>query len=115
MPSMSHPSADALPSTGTESVEALTGKTTVQRVLKTLWTPDNAREAMRAPLRVYLGAAPGVGKTYAMLSEARRRGDRGTDALAGFVQTYGRLRTASFVHKLIRKASNLDIHVIAHR
>ena len=34
-------------------------------------------------LRVYLGAAPGVGKTYAMLDEAHRRLDRGTDLVVG--------------------------------
>ncbi|MGH9277093.1 MAG: ATP-binding protein [Acidimicrobiales bacterium] len=44
----------------------------------------------RGLLRVYLGAAPGVGKTYAMLSEGRRRASRGTDVVIGFVETYGR-------------------------
>ncbi|MEU0520577.1 hypothetical protein, partial [Streptosporangium sp. NPDC006007] len=37
----------------------------------------------RGRLRVYLGAAPGVGKTYAMLSEGRRRLGRGTDVVVG--------------------------------
>jgi two-component system sensor histidine kinase KdpD len=37
--------------------------------------------------------APGVGKTYAMLNEGRRRKARGTDVVAGFVETYGRPRT----------------------
>ncbi|GAA3971328.1 sensor histidine kinase KdpD [Actinomadura viridis] len=45
-------------------------------------------------LRIYLGAAPGVGKTYAMLAEGRRRRDRGTDVVAGLVETHGRPRTA---------------------
>ncbi|GAA1820932.1 sensor histidine kinase KdpD [Planosporangium flavigriseum] len=44
----------------------------------------------RGQLRVYLGAAPGVGKTYKMLEEGRRRHDRGTDVVIGFVETYGR-------------------------
>lgn len=48
----------------------------------------------RGELRVYLGAAPGVGKTYAMLGEARRRLDRGTDVVAAVVETHGRARTA---------------------
>ncbi len=48
----------------------------------------------RGTLRVYLGAAPGVGKTYAMLDEGRRRRDRGTDVLVAFVETYGRPHTA---------------------
>ncbi|MGD0880854.1 MAG: universal stress protein [Acidimicrobiales bacterium] len=40
--------------------------------------------------RVYLGAAPGVGKTYAMLGEGRRRSQRGTDVAIGFVECHGR-------------------------
>jgi len=44
----------------------------------------------RGMLKVYLGAAPGVGKTYAMLGEGRRRASRGTDVVVGFVETYGR-------------------------
>ena len=47
----------------------------------------------RAWLRVYLGYAPGVGKTYAMLAEGRRRRARGTDVVVGWVETYGRPRT----------------------
>ncbi|MGZ4605006.1 MAG: DUF4118 domain-containing protein [Blastococcus sp.] len=48
----------------------------------------------RGQLRVYLGAAPGVGKTYAMLDEGRRRSERGTDVVVGFVETHGRIHTA---------------------
>ncbi|MEU6039073.1 sensor histidine kinase KdpD [Actinomadura sp. NPDC047616] len=47
----------------------------------------------RGRLRIYLGAAPGVGKTYAMLAEGRRRKGRGTDVVVGFVETHGRPRT----------------------
>src|SRR5437899_7119691 len=46
----------------------------------------------RGNLRVYLGAAPGVGKTFAMLNEGRRRHDRGTDVVGGFVETHGPAR-----------------------
>jgi Osmosensitive K+ channel His kinase sensor domain len=42
--------------------------------------------------RIYLGAAPGVGKTYAMLCEAQRRRGRGADVVAGFVEAYGPVR-----------------------
>ncbi|WP_242686164.1 ATP-binding protein [Aeromicrobium sp. IC_218] len=49
----------------------------------------------RGRLIVYLGAAPGVGKTFAMLDEARRRLDRGTDVVVGFVETHGRTHTAA--------------------
>ena len=44
----------------------------------------------RGRLRVYLGAAPGVGKTHAMLDEGVRRRDRGTDVVIGLVETTGR-------------------------
>ncbi|WP_328563116.1 sensor histidine kinase KdpD [Streptomyces coelicoflavus] len=47
----------------------------------------------RGKLRIYLGAAPGVGKTYAMLSEAHRRVERGTDCVVALVEHHGRART----------------------
>ncbi len=49
----------------------------------------------RGKLRIYLGAAPGVGKTYAMLNEGRRRLERGTDVVVGFVESHGRPNTAA--------------------
>ncbi|TRW82743.1 sensor histidine kinase KdpD [Mycolicibacterium sp. 018/SC-01/001] len=51
----------------------------------------------RGELRIYLGAAPGVGKTFAMLGEAHRRLERGTDLVAGVVETHGRKRTAELL------------------
>lgn len=51
----------------------------------------------RGELRIYLGAAPGVGKTYAMLEEAHRRAGRGTDVVIGLVETHGRSHTAALV------------------
>ena len=48
-------------------------------------------------LRVYLGAAPGVGKTYKMLEEGHRRAQRGTDVVVGYVQTHGRPHTDALV------------------
>ncbi len=48
----------------------------------------------RADLRIYLGAAPGVGKTYSMLGEAHRRVERGTDVVAAVIDTHGRRKTA---------------------
>ncbi|MGW5415017.1 DUF4118 domain-containing protein [Actinomadura geliboluensis] len=54
----------------------------------------------RGQLRVYLGAAPGVGKTYAMLAEARRRLDRGTDVVVGYVETHDRPRTEALLDGL---------------
>ncbi|MFD8206311.1 ATP-binding protein [Streptomyces sp. NPDC059695] len=54
----------------------------------------------RGKLRIYLGAAPGVGKTYAMLSEGHRRVERGTDCVAAFVEHHGRPRTEVMLHGL---------------
>jgi two-component system, OmpR family, sensor histidine kinase KdpD len=51
----------------------------------------------RGELRIYLGAAPGVGKTYAMLGEAHRRLERGTDVVAAVVETHGRAKTAQLI------------------
>ncbi len=50
--------------------------------------------------RIYLGAAPGVGKTFAMLNEGRRRKSRGTDVIVGFVETHGRPSTAEQIGDL---------------
>jgi two-component system sensor histidine kinase KdpD len=54
----------------------------------------------RGELRIYLGAAPGVGKTYAMLGEAHRRAERGTDVVVGLVETHGRAKTAALIDGL---------------
>src|SRR5246500_4037638 len=49
-------------------------------------TPDKAKSS----LKLFLGYAPGVGKTYAMLSEAIRRKTRGEDVVIGIVENHGR-------------------------
>ena len=51
----------------------------------------------RGELRIYLGAAPGVGKTCAMLGEAHRRLGRGTDVVAAVVETHGRSKVAELI------------------
>jgi two-component system sensor histidine kinase KdpD len=55
------------------------------------------RKRKRGELRIYLGAAPGVGKTFAMLGEAHRRLERGTDVVAAVVETHGRKKTAELL------------------
>src|SRR5438477_776728 len=60
----------------------------------------------RGELRIYLGAAPGVGKTFAMLGEAHRRIERGTDLVAAVVETHGRKKTAELLE---------DIEIISPR
>ena len=54
----------------------------------------------RGQLRIYLGAAPGVGKTYAMLGEGQRRRARGTDVVVGLLETHGRKLTAAMAEGL---------------
>ena len=51
-------------------------------------------------LRVYLGAAPGVGKTYKTLEEGHRRKERGTDVVVGYVETHARKHTEALVDGL---------------
>ncbi len=53
------------------------------------------QEPSRARLRIYIGAAPGVGKTYALLLEAQALRARGHDVVAGVVETHGRADTAA--------------------
>ena len=54
----------------------------------------------RGRLRIYLGAAPGVGKTVAMLGEGHRRAERGTDVVVALCETYGRPHTAALLDGL---------------
>ncbi|MEJ2871033.1 DUF4118 domain-containing protein [Actinomycetospora sp. OC33-EN08] len=65
----------------------------------------------RGELRIHLGAAPGVGKTFAALCEARRRRDRGTDVVVGLVETHGRSRTA----ELLEGLEVLPRRTVSHR
>ena len=51
----------------------------------------------RGQLRIYLGAAAGVGKTFAMLGEGHRRAERGADVVVAFVETHGRPHTAALI------------------
>ncbi|MEU8433234.1 ATP-binding protein [Streptomyces sp. NPDC029216] len=64
--------------------------------------PGAAAEPVLRPgrLKVFLGAAPGVGKTYRMLDEAHRRTARGADVVAGFVECHGRRHTEAKLHGL---------------
>ncbi|MGW3128059.1 ATP-binding protein [Streptomyces sp. NPDC001123] len=54
----------------------------------------------RGRLKVYLGAAPGVGKTYRMLDEARRRASRGADVVVGYAECHGRPLTEAMIDGL---------------
>ena len=54
----------------------------------------------RGKLKIYLGAAPGVGKTYEMLSDAREKRVHGADIAAGIVETHGRVETQALCEGL---------------
>jgi two-component system sensor histidine kinase KdpD len=61
---------------------------------------DEHRRAGRGKLKVFLGASPGVGKTYAMLEEARQRQRAGRDVVVALVETHGRSETAGLLASL---------------
>src|SRR5215470_13087637 len=54
----------------------------------------------RGHLRIYLGSAAGVGKTYAMLGEGHRRAERGADVVVGFAEPHSRPQTAALLDGL---------------
>jgi two-component system, OmpR family, sensor histidine kinase KdpD len=66
------------------------------------WLSEVSTEKTRGIFKLFLGYAPGVGKTYNMLSEAVRRASRGEDVAIGVVETHGRKATAELAAKLDR-------------
>lgn len=67
-------------------------------------TPEEALEKIkhdtRGKLKIFLGYAPGVGKTYSMLNEANRRQQRGQDIIIGYIETYKRNETINQIKRL---------------
>ena len=66
------------------------------------WLREVSPEKPRGIFKLFLGYAPGVGKTYSMLSEAIRRASRGEDVVIGVVESHGRKATAELAGKLER-------------
>jgi len=66
------------------------------------WLNEVSPEKPRGIFKLFLGYAPGVGKTYSMLSEAIRRASRGEDVVVGVVESHGRKATAELAAKLDR-------------
>ena len=64
------------------------------------WLLTSEPEKQRGRFKVFLGYAPGVGKTFSMLSEGIRRRSRGEDVVIGIVETHGRPNTAELAAKL---------------
>jgi two-component system, OmpR family, sensor histidine kinase KdpD len=84
------------------------------------------RATTRGSLRIYLGAAAGVGKTYALLGEGHRRAERGADVVVALAETHGRPQTAALLAGLeiiprtrvtYRDASfeEMDVHAVLAR
>ena len=69
------------------------------------------QQGARGRLRIYFGASAGVGKTYAMLSAARRELKNGRDILAGVIETHGRSETA----ELLAGLAQLPLREVAYR
>jgi two-component system, OmpR family, sensor histidine kinase KdpD len=90
---------------------------------KALLARLQAKEAVQArrrgQFRIYLGAAPGVGKTFAMISEGQRRRARNTaDVVIGIVETYGRPQTecaAEGLEVIPRRNMEMDTEAIIER
>ena len=64
------------------------------------WLLSSDAEKQRGRFKIFLGYAPGVGKTFSMLSEGIRRRSRGEDVVVGIVETHGRSATAELASKL---------------
>src|SRR5688572_26903061 len=88
-------------------------------------TASEARER-RGTLKVFLGAAPGVGKTFAMLNAARELRRQGVDVVVGLVETHGRAETEALIEGLEvlprlqleykgRILQELDLDALLHR
>jgi len=65
------------------------------------WLEEAAPQKKQGIFKVFLGYAPGVGKTYSMLSEGIRRASRGEEVVIGYVETHGRKAIAELSSKLI--------------
>ena len=61
---------------------------------------EEEKQSNRGKLKIYLGAAPGVGKTYTMLEDALAKRSQGLDIIIGIVESHGRKEIESFLRKL---------------
>ena len=64
---------------------------------------EKIQQTRQGKLKIFLGAAPGVGKTYEMLSSARKKQRDGVDLLIGVVETHGRAETGALLDGLPRQ------------
>jgi two-component system sensor histidine kinase KdpD len=64
------------------------------------WLEEISPQKAQGIFKLFLGYAPGVGKTYSMLSEAIRRASRGEDVVVGMIESHGRKATAELASKM---------------
>lgn len=76
------------------------GRTNPESILQRLVDEQQAGSGRRGALHVYLGAAPGVGKTWSMLSEGRRLAASGVDVVCGLIESHGRVETEDQIDDL---------------
>src|SRR5258708_38051500 len=74
-------------------------------------TLARVKQEARARLRVYIGAAPGVGKSYQMLGDAHELKRQGLDVVIGFIEPHGRAETVARIGDLER----VPMRTIAYR
>ena len=67
---------------------------------------EEEAKARRGRLKIFFGASPGVGKTYAMLEEARVKRREGVDVVVGVVETHGRAETAALAAVVVASGLN---------
>src|SRR5690348_1780291 len=88
----------------TDHCELRTGGAAMTTEAPKKYTPEHfltlIRQQQRGRLKVYLGFAPGVGKTYDMLLEGHRLRRQGVDVVVGVVETHGRAETAALIEGL---------------
>ncbi len=78
----------------------MTNRQTAPRKSPEDWLQASGTEKERGRFKVFLGYAPGVGKTFSMLSEGIRRRGRGEDVVIGVIETHGRKGTAELAEQL---------------
>jgi two-component system, OmpR family, sensor histidine kinase KdpD len=90
-----------------------------EALLARLRAEEAQQQRRRGQFRIYLGAAPGVGKTFAMINEGqRRRARQSADVVIGFIETYGRPLTESAAEGLEvvpRRDAEMDVEAILAR
>src|SRR6202023_196520 len=72
-----------------------------------------AQQVEQGRLKIFLGAAPGVGKTFEMLTTARAKKAEGTDVVAGIVETHGRKETEALLQGLEIVPRRMIFHVLS--